>query len=324
MVFGTQDYTTFGSAMPGRTVAGNYRYSFNGKETDAETDLQDYGMRIYNPELGRFLSRDPLAAKYPFYSPYLFAGDRPIVSIDKNGDHEFTVVITPNPTPTNPNAVDVAVRITKYCDGPHTFVYNDNAGTVVQPPAKLEEHLRVQVDDNSTWQASPTEPDSANPTSHMWVNTVPMAGQPAGTVFTDARTFNYQPPVTNPVADPGWIMSGYNATDMADQTSVVQGVALLATIGVFNPAPGTTNSNITITLTTSPNNANIRDIKTGYENYFKVRGLDIDVQVIKDPTYTARTSRAIRGSGGVPSTTDYSVGTRYTSVVKEIITETTP
>ena len=35
--------------------AETYRFGFNGKETDPETNTQDYGFRIYNPALGRFL-----------------------------------------------------------------------------------------------------------------------------------------------------------------------------------------------------------------------------------------------------------------------------
>ena len=51
--------------MPGRnyTAGNSYRYGFNGKENDndvkgVEGSQQDYGMRIYDPRLGRFLSVD--------------------------------------------------------------------------------------------------------------------------------------------------------------------------------------------------------------------------------------------------------------------------
>src|SRR5215218_8453250 len=50
-----------------------YRYGFNGKENDPEIkgegNQQDYGMRIYDPRLGKFLSVDPLGKKYPWYTP---------------------------------------------------------------------------------------------------------------------------------------------------------------------------------------------------------------------------------------------------------------
>ena len=66
-------------------TTNKYRYSFNGKETDSESDLQDYGMRIYSGDLGRFLSVDPLTNDYPFYSPYQFAGNTTIAAIDLDG-----------------------------------------------------------------------------------------------------------------------------------------------------------------------------------------------------------------------------------------------
>jgi RHS repeat-associated protein len=49
---------------------GRYRFGFNGKETDEETGLQDYGFRIYHPAISKFLSVDPLAPDYPWYTPY--------------------------------------------------------------------------------------------------------------------------------------------------------------------------------------------------------------------------------------------------------------
>jgi RHS repeat-associated protein len=65
-----------------------YMYGFNGKETDPETDLQDYGMRIYNPSLGRFLSVDPLAANAPGWSPYRAFFCNPIRYTDPDGQWE--------------------------------------------------------------------------------------------------------------------------------------------------------------------------------------------------------------------------------------------
>jgi RHS repeat-associated protein len=66
-----------------------YRFGFNGKEKDNEVsgsgNQYDYGFRIYNPRLGRFLSVDPLFRSYPFYSPYQFAGNMPIAAVDLDG-----------------------------------------------------------------------------------------------------------------------------------------------------------------------------------------------------------------------------------------------
>ncbi len=82
--------------MPGRkyTIGNSYRYGFNGKERDKDMDGNnyDYGFRIYNPSLGRFLSTDPIGKSYPFYSPYQFAGNTPIQAIDLEGlEPEFII-----------------------------------------------------------------------------------------------------------------------------------------------------------------------------------------------------------------------------------------
>jgi hypothetical protein len=51
----------------------------------------DYGFRIYNPGLAKFLSVDPLSASYPWYTPYQFAGNKPIWAIDLDGLEEYFV-----------------------------------------------------------------------------------------------------------------------------------------------------------------------------------------------------------------------------------------
>jgi RHS repeat-associated protein len=81
---------SFGMTMPGRIYSrGDYRFGFNGKEKDDEVsgsgNQYDYGFRIYNPRIGRFLSVDPLFKSYPWYSPYQFAGNNPIRFIDLDG-----------------------------------------------------------------------------------------------------------------------------------------------------------------------------------------------------------------------------------------------
>ena len=97
-VITANDYYPFGSQMPGRKYSqpnSSYRYGFNGKEQDKETTgttTYDYGFRIYNPALGRFLSVDPLTKSYPWYSPYQFAGNKPIIAIDLDGLEEYIVV----------------------------------------------------------------------------------------------------------------------------------------------------------------------------------------------------------------------------------------
>ena len=86
----------FGMPMPNRTFlagGGDYRYGFNGKENDNEVkgtaNQQDYGMRIYDPRLGRFLSVDPKAADAPGWSPYRAFFCNPIRYTDPDGQWEW-------------------------------------------------------------------------------------------------------------------------------------------------------------------------------------------------------------------------------------------
>lgn len=66
---------------------GDYRYGFNGKEKDNSFGLTnyDYGFRIYNLAIARFLSVNPLFKEYPFFTPYQYASNNPIINIDLDG-----------------------------------------------------------------------------------------------------------------------------------------------------------------------------------------------------------------------------------------------
>ena len=89
------DYSPFGVLLKERTVESDFfRLGFNGKEMDKELsngNQYDYGFRIYNANLSKFLSVDPLAKSYPWYTPYQFAGNKPIVAIDIDGLEEYDV-----------------------------------------------------------------------------------------------------------------------------------------------------------------------------------------------------------------------------------------
>ncbi len=68
---------------------GEYRYGFNGMEKDDEVkgggNSYDFGARMYDSRLGRFLSIDPDVMKYPFMSPYVYAGNNPVFLNDIEG-----------------------------------------------------------------------------------------------------------------------------------------------------------------------------------------------------------------------------------------------
>ncbi len=93
-VLAYNDYYPFGMLLPNRNGSSDsYRYGFNGKEKDDEVKgegLQyDYGFRIYDPRIAKFLSEDPLTKEYPWYTPYQFAGNTPIQANDLDGLEEI-------------------------------------------------------------------------------------------------------------------------------------------------------------------------------------------------------------------------------------------
>jgi RHS repeat-associated protein len=87
------NYYPFGMEMPGGSWSlGAYRYGFNGKEKDKETNSQDYGFRMSDPRIGgRFWSVDPLTKQYPELTPYQFASNTPIQAIDLDGLEAFFI-----------------------------------------------------------------------------------------------------------------------------------------------------------------------------------------------------------------------------------------
>lgn len=92
-------------SMPGRKyeVQSGYRYGFNGKEKDKDLNsltAYDYGFRVYNPGIAKFLSVDPLTNKYPELTPYQFASNSPIAGIDLDGAEFKLKILDPNVTET--------------------------------------------------------------------------------------------------------------------------------------------------------------------------------------------------------------------------------
>jgi RHS repeat-associated protein len=81
------NYTAFGYEMPGRSMGSDFKYSFNGKIDDKNSgwQSQDYGYRMYDYRLARFMSTDPMASSFSYMSPYIFAENRPIDGIDLDG-----------------------------------------------------------------------------------------------------------------------------------------------------------------------------------------------------------------------------------------------
>lgn len=84
------DYYPFGMLLPNRHHnTPDYRYGFQGQEMDDEVKGEgnslNYKYRMHDPRVGRFFAVDPLAAKYPYNSPYVFSENRLIDSRELEG-----------------------------------------------------------------------------------------------------------------------------------------------------------------------------------------------------------------------------------------------
>jgi RHS repeat-associated protein len=62
-------------------------FKYNGKEFDKDFDLgwYHYGARMYDPQLGRFPSVDPLADAFVSVSPYVYNLNNPVYFVDPDG-----------------------------------------------------------------------------------------------------------------------------------------------------------------------------------------------------------------------------------------------
>ena len=83
------DYYPYGEQIPNRNITrySDGRYKYASKERDAETGLDYFGARYYDPWRGQWNSGDTLTNNTPSISPYIYANDNPIVYIDKEGKY---------------------------------------------------------------------------------------------------------------------------------------------------------------------------------------------------------------------------------------------
>ena len=79
------EYSPFGSLTK---VSGDYADSnplrFSSEYFDEETELVYYNYRYYNPELGRWISRDPIEEQGGF-NLYCIIGNNPLLGWDSLG-----------------------------------------------------------------------------------------------------------------------------------------------------------------------------------------------------------------------------------------------
>ena len=70
------------------------RYTYTGRERDPDTGSLYYRARFYDPQLGRFLSEDPIGLAGGI-NGYAYAGNNPIAAIDPFGLASIIVLVSP-------------------------------------------------------------------------------------------------------------------------------------------------------------------------------------------------------------------------------------
>ena len=111
------DYYPYGKVLREYDNGAGDRYMTTQHERDRETGLDYRGARYYDSDVARFLSLDPLAAKYPMLSAYNYVAGNPIIFIDPDGKEiwlfrEYT----------NDKGLVETERV-RYCDG---ILYKEN------------------------------------------------------------------------------------------------------------------------------------------------------------------------------------------------------
>jgi RHS repeat-associated protein len=99
-------------------LATPHRFTFNGMEKDDEVkglgNSLDFGARIYDSRLGRWLSVDPLQAKFTPLSPYNYVANSPLQFIDINGEDIYIYYVSPGISPDEwfgHNAIGVKLKL---------------------------------------------------------------------------------------------------------------------------------------------------------------------------------------------------------------------
>jgi RHS repeat-associated protein len=87
MIAASFDYLPFGTVARSNGDATLLDRRFAGQELDPETGLYNFKSRLYDADVGRFLSPDP---RHQFFSPYLYAANNPLSFVDPTG--QFALV----------------------------------------------------------------------------------------------------------------------------------------------------------------------------------------------------------------------------------------
>jgi|SRR5690554_45537 len=139
-----------------------YRYGFNGMEKDDNVKGQgnsyNFGARMYDPRVGRWLSIDPLEKKHAGITPYHYGYNIPTIMNDPNGEDGIVTIDPENHTVTLSTTVYLYGSVGE--DGTATAAaYNENFKSLdntraVQDPNDPDVTWIVKIDINYVYDES--------------------------------------------------------------------------------------------------------------------------------------------------------------------------
>jgi RHS repeat-associated protein len=91
-----ESYRPYGERMLKPAAAKSNSQWFHGKSTDADTGMEDFGARNYDPVLGRFLSIDPVdfsEKSIHSFNRYGYGNNNPLRYVDPDGRVPFPVLV---------------------------------------------------------------------------------------------------------------------------------------------------------------------------------------------------------------------------------------
>jgi RHS repeat-associated protein len=177
-------------------------YRFNGKELDEETGLYYYGARYYTPELGIWLSVDPLSDKYPSMSAFMYCAGNPVVLVDPDG-RELDVFITGFYAEEAFNDLQSSTALMLSRD--------ENTGQVSIIGGKVQneddQQLMDAINSNNVSVFFDTSPDFETTGSFM------------GTTYSESSTYTHGDKSSSPILE---VTQSVSTTNVANYESLVE------------------------------------------------------------------------------------------------------
>jgi RHS repeat-associated protein len=177
-IIATDDYYPFGLTFNSFNRVNNLlnQFEYNGKETQDELNLgwMDYGARMYDASIGRWMVVDPLAEVSRRWTPYNYAYDNPIRFIDPDGmysteewkkdngitDDDVVRIYEAEPDQTDPNEDKKKME--------------ENEGFVVRVPTfykpwiSQSEYTKKSINKNTTYNKNETQTEVSEFVKDKW------------------------------------------------------------------------------------------------------------------------------------------------------------